>query len=161
MRLKVVYENKAQCLEINDEAMTQLTVCLGINASNVTDEEKEQMVQEAFDAQFNRPDYNNWHKMDRHWGNPDTHGGTDEKDYNSGLGINDGYDQFAEVEKRWEETEVREKVRKMLPPLQADAVIAVYLDGVSVTEYAATHGVTKSAISQRLETAKKKLRKIL
>ena len=161
MKLKVVYENMEQHLEINDEEMMQLTVSLGINESDVTDEEKERMVQEAFDAQFNRPDYNNWHKMDRHWGNPDTRGDTDEKDYNDGLGINDGYDQFAEEEKRWEEEEVREKVRTMLSPLQADAVIAVYLDGISITAYAAAQGVTKSAISQRLETAKKKLKNIL
>ncbi len=161
MKLKVVYENMEQHLEINDEEMMQLTVSLGINESDVTDEEKERMVQEAFDAQFNRPDYNNWHKMDRHWGNPDTRGDTDEKDYNNGLGINDGYDQFAEEEKRWEEEEVREKVRTMLSPLQADAVIAVYLDGISITAYAAAQGVTKSAISQRLETAKKKLKNIL
>ena len=66
MKLKVVYENMAQYLEINDEEMMQLTVSLGINASGATQEEKEQMVQEAFDAQFNRPDYNSWHKMERH-----------------------------------------------------------------------------------------------
>lgn len=158
MKLKVVYENKAQYLEINDEEMAQLTVSLGINASGATQEEKEQMVQEAFNVQFNRPDYNNWHKMERHWGNPETKGDSDEKDYNNGLGINDGYEQFAEEEKRWEEEEVREKVRTILPPSQADAVIAVYLDGISITAYAAAQGVTKSAISQRLETAKKKLK---
>ena len=161
MKLKVVYENKAQYLEINDEEMTQLTVSLGINVSGAMQEEKEQMVQEAFDVEFNRPDYNSWHKLHRHWGNPETKGDSDEKDYNNGLGINDGYEQFAEEEKRWEEEEVREKVRTMLPPLQADAVIAVYLDGVSVTEYAAAQGVTKSSISQRLATAKKKLKNIL
>lgn len=161
MRLRVVYEDEAQYLEINDEATAQLTVSLGVDVTGATQEEKEQMVQEAFNVQFNRPDYNNWHKMERHWGNPDTQGDAGNKDYNNGLGINDGYDQFAEVEKRWEEEEVREKVRTILPPLQADAVIAVYLDGVSVTEYAAAQGVTKSSISQRLATAKKKLKNIL
>ncbi len=158
MRLRVVYEDEAQYLEINDEATAQLTVSLGVDVTGATQEEKEQMVQEAFNVQFNRPDYNNWHKMERHWGNPETKGDSDEKDYNNGLGINDGYDQFAEEEKRWEEEEVREKVRTMLSPLQADAVIAVYLDGISITAYAAAQGVTKSAISQRLETAKKKLK---
>ena len=160
MKLKVVYENNAQYLEINDDEMAQLTVSLGINVSGATQEEKEQMVQEAFNVQFNRPDYNNWHKMERHWGNPETKGDSDEKDYNNGLGINDGYDQFAVEEKRWEEEEVREKVRTMLPLLQADAVIAVWLDGISITSYAAAQGVTKSAICQRLETAKKKLKNI-
>ncbi len=161
MRLRVVYENKAQYLELNDEETAQLTVSLGINVSVATQEEKEQMVQGAFDVKFNRPDYNSWHKHHRHWGNPETRDDPGEKDYNNGLGINDGYDQFAEEEKRWEEEEVREKVRAMLPPLQSDALIAVYLDGVSVTEYAAAQGVTKSSISQRLATAKKKLKNIL
>ncbi len=158
MRLRVVYEDEAQYLEINDEATAQLTVSLGVDVTGATQEEKEQMVQEAYNVKFNRPDYNSWHKIERHWGNPETKGDSDEKDYNNGLGINDGYDQFAEEEKRWEEEEVREKVRTMLPPLQADAVIAVYLDGISITAYAAAQGVTKSAISQRLETAKKKLK---
>ena len=158
MRLKVVYENKAQYLEINEEEMAQLTVSLGISVIGAMQEEKEKKVQEAFDVQFNRPDYNSWHKHHRHWANPETRDDPGEKDYNNGLGINDGYDHFAEEEKRWEEEEVREKVRKTLPPLQADAVIAVYLDGISITAYAAAQGVTKSAISQRLETAKKKLK---
>ena len=38
--------------------------------------------------------------------------------------------------------------------------IAIYLDGISVTEYAEREGVSKSAISHRLDTAKKNLKKV-
>jgi len=160
MKLKVRYENKQQEIEITDTDFGQLMVSLGIKAGDIPQSEKEQMVQEAFDVQFNRPDYNNWHQHNRHWGNPETRGDSDENSYNNGLGINDGYDQFADVEKRWEEEEVQNKIRKALPSSQADAVIAVYLDGVSITEYAADQCVTKGAISQRLGNAKKKLKNI-
>ena len=161
MHLIVRYENMRQEIVITDEELGQLMVCLGINADDVPEEEREQIVQEAFDVQFNRPDYNNWHKHDRHWGNPKTIGEPGEKDYNNGLGINDGCDPFAALEKQWADEELRDLIRKNLVPSQAEAVIAVYLDRISVTEFAAKQGVSKGAISHRLEAALKKLNKVL
>ena len=38
---------------------------------------------------------------------------------------------------------------------------AIYFEGVSVNDYAARMGVTQSAISHRLQTVKKKLKKLL
>ena len=44
---------------------------------------------------------------------------------------------------------------------QREMIRAIYFEGVSVNDYAARMGVTQSAISHRLQTAKKKLKKFL
>jgi len=48
-----------------------------------------------------------------------------------------------------------------LRPDQQHMLRAIYLEGMSVNEYAAACGVTHAAISQRLKTAKNNLKKIL
>ncbi len=53
-----------------------------------------------------------------------------------------------------------EIIRKTLKEKQAELLIAIFLDGVSVTEYAEREGVSKSAISHRLDTAKKNFKKV-
>ena len=50
-------------------------------------------------------------------------------------------------------------VRSLLKPKQAEMVIAICIDGVSVSEYAKKEGVSQPAISQRLQVAKKILKK--
>lgn len=44
---------------------------------------------------------------------------------------------------------------------QQELVRALYFDGLTINEYAASEGVSQAAISQRLQTVQKKLRKIL
>ena len=46
-------------------------------------------------------------------------------------------------------------------PDQQEMVRAIYFENVSVNDYAARTGVTQSAISHRLQTVKKKLKKLL
>ena len=53
-----------------------------------------------------------------------------------------------------------ELLRKNLSHKQAEAFIAVHLDGIPANEYAESIGVHKSAISHRISSAKKKLKKI-
>ncbi len=48
-----------------------------------------------------------------------------------------------------------------LKPKQRDLINAIYFEGVSVNDYAAQEGVDQSAISHRLQTAKKNLKKFL
>ena len=49
----------------------------------------------------------------------------------------------------------------LLPEEQQRLLHAIYINGVSVNDYAAHEGVTGSAISHRLRTAEKHLKKIL
>lgn len=50
---------------------------------------------------------------------------------------------------------------RQLSPDQQEMVQAIYFENVSVNDYAARMGVTRSAISHRLQTVKKKLKKLL
>ena len=50
---------------------------------------------------------------------------------------------------------------RQLSPDQQEMVRAIYFENVSVNDYAARTGVTQSAISHRLQTVKKKLKKFL
>ena len=51
-------------------------------------------------------------------------------------------------------------IQKLAPDQQA-MIRAIYFEGVSVNNYAARMGVTQSAISHRLQTVRKKLKKLL
>lgn len=44
---------------------------------------------------------------------------------------------------------------------QQELVRAIYFDGLTINEYAASEGVSQSAISHRLQTVQKKLKEIL
>ena len=59
-----------------------------------------------------------------------------------------------------DEERLRAAIQKLDPDQQA-MIRAVYFEGVSVNDYAARMGVTQSAISHRLQTVKKKLKKLL
>ena len=50
---------------------------------------------------------------------------------------------------------------QQLTPDQQEMVQAIYFENVSVNDYAARMGVTQSAISHRLQTVRKKLKKLL
>ena len=50
---------------------------------------------------------------------------------------------------------------RQLSPDQKEMVRAIYFENMSVNAYAARMGVTQSAISHRLQTVKKKLKKLL
>jgi RNA polymerase sigma factor (sigma-70 family) len=54
-----------------------------------------------------------------------------------------------------------QKVISLLKPKQQELIKAIYLEGVSVSEYALREGVSQPAISQRLDTAIKNLKKHL
>ena len=118
-------------------------------------------VQEMFDLMSNK-EYNHWRRYHRHLGNPKTpfrkndqpQDTTDHMDYIADYSDEDAREKKAEYEY------ICDVIRKTLRPNQAELIIAIYIDGVSVTEYANSEGVSKSAISHRLKTAKKNFKKI-
>ena len=59
-----------------------------------------------------------------------------------------------------DEEQLRAAIQKLDPDQQA-MIRAIYFEGVSVNNYAARMGVTQSAISHRLQTVRKKLKKLL
>lgn len=118
-------------------------------------------VQEMYNLMSNK-EFNNWRRFHRNLGKPKTPyrkddervDKTDHMDY-----IPDNSDE--EIwEKQTEYENVCAIIRETLKAKQAELIIAIYLDGVSVTEYAEREGVSVSAISHRLDTAKKSFKKV-
>lgn len=64
MKIKMRYDNTYQTLEVDAEKMW---VSLSLEAgSNISQEEKEQLIQDKVEEIYNKPEYNSWHKLDRH-----------------------------------------------------------------------------------------------
>ena len=168
MKIRVIYENRFQYLELDTEAADQLWVNLSLGSSaGLSDEEKRKQLQSAFDEQFNRPDYNNWHQLDRHRGESKakSEDGLDERDASEPLMsevIDDRVFRKDEImcEQKWEDEEVRAKIRAVLKPDYAEMIIAIHLDGMSCIEYAASIGQKPNTVNHRLQRAEKKLREI-
>ena len=68
MKLKVRYDESVQTIDLDAEATEQLWVSLSLEGDDLTQGEKERLIQEEWEKQFNRPDYNSWHKFNRHRG---------------------------------------------------------------------------------------------
>ncbi|MGE9994869.1 hypothetical protein ACQRBK_07540 [Peptoniphilaceae bacterium SGI.137] len=67
MKIKIRYENEYQTLEVEN---VELERWLNISISeDESQEDYEQRIQDVIEERFNRPDYNSWHKHDRHTGN--------------------------------------------------------------------------------------------
>ena len=168
MKIKVIYENRYQYLELDTAAADQLWVSLSLGSSaGLTDEEKRKQLQSAFDAQFNRPDYNNRHQLDRHSGESKakSEDGVDERDASEPLMsevIDDRVFHKDEImrQQKWEDEEIRARIRAALKPDHAEMIIAIHLDGMSCIEYAASIGQKANTVNHRLQRAEKKLREI-
>ncbi|WP_034869163.1 FliA/WhiG subfamily RNA polymerase sigma-28 subunit [Clostridium lundense] len=162
MRFSVRYEEKIQTIELNDEETEQMWVSLSLVGEGLSKSNKERLIQDAFNDKYNKPEYNNWHKFDRHRGMPkkpfrkddESEDATDHMDY---LPDNS---QEVERNKKEDYEYYCEIIRSILKPKHSEPFIAVYLDGMSMTEYAEREGVSKSAISHRLNTAKKNFKKV-
>lgn len=169
MKLKVRYDESVQTIDLDAEATEQLWVSLSLEGDDLTQKEREQMIQEEWEKQFNRPDYNSWHKFDRHRGyskaQPGKDDGEDDVDTSEPLldEVADKHIFFKDQidrENRESYEAICEKVRCILrkKPDWADMFIAVRMDGQSIREYAAEVGADENNITQKLKRAEKKLR---
>ena len=165
MKIRILYDNKPTYLEVPDEDCTiMIDADYEDRLSSAKDNETvtRRSAQEIIEERFNRPEYNNWHKFDRHYGIPkkpfrkddQAEDETDHMDY-----FPDNSDE-EDREKQAEYECVCDIIRKTLKPKQAEMLISIVLDGVSVTEYAKREGVTVGAISHRMETAMKNFKKV-
>ena len=126
------------------------------------------MIQEAFDVKYNRPEYNSWHKFDRHRGNSKAQsvndGGEVDADSSEPLMDEVADDRiFRKDELDRDERESYEAicdwVHKVLArkPEWAYAFIAVRIDGEAIREYAARIDADENNITQKLKRAEKRL----
>lgn len=170
MKLKVRYDESVQTIDLDAAETEKLWVSLLLEGEGLTRKEREQRIQDAFDIKFNRPDYNCWHKFDRHRGNSKKQTGKDE----SGDDVDTSEPLMSEVRddrifrqdeilkaEKEEYEAISQWIQEILvkKPKWADAFIAVRLDGMSVNDYAAFIGVKDaSVVSKWLTRAAKKLK---
>lgn len=169
MRIRIQDENKSIYLEVPDEDFTVMIdaeyedrLSSAENKETVT----RRSPQEIMDERFNRPEYNNWHKFDRHRGyskaKPNDEG--EELDTSEPL-IKEVADarvfQKDEINRnyQYEYEDVCKWIRKALGKKQdwADMFIAVRIDGMSIREYASSIGADENNITKKLKRATKKL----
>lgn len=80
-------------------------------------------------------------------------------EYRNGI-CSDSAEIAADLESKYTKQHIRNAMDK-LKPKQHELILAIYFEGVSVNEYARKEGVDHSAISHRLQTAYKNLKKFL
>lgn len=164
MKLKVRYESEFQTIELDANAMNEMWVSLSLEGvENLTEEEKETMIQEAFEEQFNKPEYNSWHKFDRHRGNLKRPFRKDDEDADESDGIDMVADNSQEEDRsrQYEYEALCQKIRAVLKPEFAEVIIAVCLDDMTPEEYAASTGEKRDTVYKRLQRAKKKFKEFL
>lgn len=142
---------------------------LSLEGEGLTQAQREKMIQDEWNEKYNKPEYNNWHKFDRHRGYSKAQPGKDdsEDDVDTSEPLmsevaDDRIFRRDEIERDRRESyeAICQWVRKVLAkkPNWADAFIAVRMDGVSVNDHAANIGVSDASIvSKWLARAEKKL----
>lgn len=169
MKLKIRYENEIQTIDLDEEATRQMWVSLSLEGERLSQEEAERRIQEAFDEQYNKPEYNNWHKETRHIDpTPKRKRMDGKKGYlqsdadDLSFDIMDYLLPTSDDHGNLDYEEICAWVRNSLPkkPEWAEAFIAVRLDGMSIRDYAAKVGDSENNITQKLNRAAKKLREI-
>lgn len=163
MKINIRYDNVFQEIEVDKEEMERWLHLSFF--SNETEMEREKAVQEGVDILLNRPEYNNWHRMDRHRGMPKKSSRKEDQEADR----TDGMDELEDTNFShwWEEKEEYEslclEIRTWLAkkPEWAEAVIAVYLDGESIRDYTSRIGDSENNVTQKLKRAKRNLKKIL
>ena len=168
MKLKIRYNETVQTLDLDEKATKQLWVSLPLEGEGLSDSEKEKMIQETFDVNFNRPEYNSWHKFDRHRGNSKAQSekddGKEDADTSEPLMNKVADDRIfrkdeLDINERESYEAICDWVYKVLArkPEWADAFIAVRMDGEPIREYAARIGANENNITQKLKRAEKRL----
>ena len=66
MKLRIRYENEIQTIELNEKDTETLWVSLSLEGEGLSQKEKEMLIQETWEEQYNRPDYNQYHRETRY-----------------------------------------------------------------------------------------------
>lgn len=168
MKLKIRFENEYQTVELDAKATEQMWISLSLEGEGLSQEEKEREIQKAFDNEFNRPEYNNLRKENRHRGyscaKPDDE--SDEVDTSEPLmeEVRDPRIFLKDEIERNNKIEYEmycDRIRAAVKPAQADMLIAIILDGMTVAEYAESIGDTANNVSHRYRRAINNLKKTL
>lgn len=147
MKVVIRYETERVTFELTDEEARKMGRSVNIDLDELPEEEKQSRLQEACDEQYNRPDYNNWHKYWSHQSNSKVQPGEDEDEADTDTPeplMSEIADDriFRKDELRRDEAETDEAIcawiRKVLckKPDIAEAFIATKYGGTSIHDYA-------------------------
>lgn len=169
MIIKMRYEDKFQELEV-DAVDAGKWVNISVDDCE-SQEEFEKQVQEQVDKQFNKPEYNIYHRETRHLGDAMFRNkeeivevNTDEalirKVADDSIFTKDLDELEYRMECEYQDKRCRDFIRLHLTSAQADMVIVIALDGYTVGEYAAEIGDDANNVSHRYRRAINKLKKV-
>lgn len=166
MKLKIRYENEIQTIELDVKATEKMWVSLSLEGEGLSQQEREELIQKEWNEKFNKADYNNWHKFNRHRGYskaaPDDE--NDEVEAAEPL-MSEVRDprifcrQELEKDKQYDYEVCCGRIRAAVKPAQADMLIAIILDGMTVAEYAESIGDIANNVSHRYRRAINNLKK--
>lgn len=147
MKVVIRYETERVTFNLSDEETKQLGGCVNIDLESVPEDERQSKLQEACDKQFNRPDYNNWHKFWRHQGDSKAQSDDEGEEPESSEPLmsevaDNRIFRRDEIERNRKDSydAVRQWICKILKPEVAEAFIATKIDRVTIRDY-----VTKRA----------------
>lgn len=170
MKIKMRYEDAYQTLEVETK---EIEKWLNIPISeDESEEDYEKRIQKEIEGRYNRPDYNSWHKHDRHTGVAKCKGKEGTVEVNTEEAIMaraiDPYaftksidDVETKLDHEYQYEYYSRWIREVLKPAVAEMVIAIVLDGLSVGEYAESIGDDANNVSHRYRRAINKLKKFL
>lgn len=161
MRIKMRYEDAYQTLEVETQEVEKwLNVSI---SEDENEEDYEKRIQKEIEVRYNRPEYNNWHKFDRHRGNLKKQFRKDDEDADESDGLDTvgDYSQEEERDRQYEYEALCQEIRDVLKTEYAEVIIAVCLDDMTPEEYAAITGEKRDTIYKRLQRAKKKILEFL
>ena len=170
MILKDRTESGIHFTYLGREEMEQMLDMFSIDGEGLSQEEMEVLIQQAWDEQFCRPEYNVWHRETRHIDpSPKARRMDGRRGYIQGNSDDEGFDpmdcllfadNIEELENRIEYDEICTWIREVLAkkPEWAEAFIAVRMGREPIRRYAARTGADENSISQKLKRAEKKLR---
>lgn len=168
MVIKMRYEEKFQELEVD---AVDVGKWINISVDDCENQEEfEKQVQEQVDKQFNKSEYNIYHRETRHLGDAmfrNKEGvievNTDEslirKAVDKSIFTKDLDELQHRMECEYQDKRCRDFIRSHLTSAQADMVIAIALDGHTVGEYATKIGDDANNVSHRYRRSINKLKK--
>ena len=169
MKLRIRYENEIQTIELNEKDTETLWVSLSLEGVGLSQKEKEELIQETWEEQYNRPDYNQYHRETRHIDPTPKRkkmngtrgyicGDEDDQSFNI-MDYLTAHDPISNFEKKFDYEECCDRIREAVKPEQTDMLIAIILDGMKPAEYAAITGDTANNVSHKYRRALKNLQK--
>ena len=169
MKIKIRYENEYQTLEVEN---MELEKWLNISFSEEeSQEDYEKRIQEEIEERFNRSDYNNWHKHDRHAGvakmknkegvvEVNTEEAIMAKAVDKSVFTKDIDELVERIDHEWQYEHYCDYLRSIFKPDAAEMVIAIVLDGLTVSEYAERIDDEPNNVSHRYRRAINKLKNV-